>query len=274
MPATTGPGLARLKFVLTSTTVHKVNVAAFASEFTYVEANHSEVRPSTPLEIRVDCKPGTDVVVVVYSPVETKPAVGDVFSLPKEGAKASERNLKNHSFFHQLEWAHQVRGVSHVSAQLAGELFTSIDRSFVLYATDPKASHCGLLMGEPVLLFDVLVLQPNGRFAECERNVDDFLSPTPPATLAMPAPEQPVLHTYNTWNEEEFVGRAATDPRIAKYVAKKEIARQCDIKTWEKLARQVAKQCQEDALFKERDAIRASLAKLFMGEETKRLEAP
>ncbi len=308
IPASAEAQSVRVHFVLTTTAPHKVLVAAFASEPTRVSlqdfgAEHQfELRASAPLKFWVSSKPNTEIVVVAFSPIETQPSSEDVFSRPSASAKVSERTLRRHSVIPLLQRAHLGGGVSHASATLARDLFTTIDRSLVLYATDTTTSRCGLAVGEPVLLLDVRVMQPNGRVTECASNVEDYLSTTPPSTLVLPAPEQPVLHTYNTWDEEEFAGRAATDPRIAKYLAKKAIARECDIKTWEKLdpsgrashydvisydakgkvksvegygdklSRQVTAQCHEDALFKERDLIRAAAAKTFVAEEKKRLE--
>lgn len=288
-----------------------------------VQANGAIVRPDAPLSAKVYGRPGAATLVVTDETTAAATA-RDVYSVPPTFAKLEERQLDLYllAMNHKNPF-HDPHG--HDAALLAGELFRTIDKRLVVYATAPapqyrredrvgewRAWDCGFDVGEPLLILRVhgwgnsqtaKLLRATGQSCDLRAPLVNHVSPTPPAQLVLPPPTLPAINqSLNRWKDEEFIPLADTNPRIAKYKATKEAAQKCSDALWKKLdpdasanrydvvtysggkvkkveslteknQRQVDATCKLQPIFKERDAIRVSLAATYRKDTEARLAA-
>ncbi|HEY1553748.1 MAG TPA: hypothetical protein VGF94_02885 [Kofleriaceae bacterium] len=259
------------------------------------------IHPGEPLSVDVYGDGGTQLTVVVTERDKTAATARDIYGAPAAGASIDDRALAKHSFIGTGRF-----GVSLDSAELARDLFTTIDPAFVVYGTAERPE-CRLHAGEPVLLVHhSTILHANGDLEDCSFRAGeparDFLTATRPAHLALP----PVLALQSDeheriWADESFLARADRDKGIAAYKAVKATASACYEREWSRLDpdhkadnydivsyqngkvskvesygdrifRKVHAACHLENLEKQRAAIYARLAKSFQAEEQARLD--
>ncbi len=297
--------------VITATTGHFLEVHLFGGgkagglghdgDMMSKRMESGEVHADQPFEIDAIGDPGADAVVVVTELNKTVPTIHDVYGAPPPGASVGDHALSLYGFFNMTQ-DHVTRD----SALLTHELFMNLDPAFFVYGVANPATSCGVVPGEPLLLFDAnRIAHANGLLEDCRFNdvnhIADVLTTKHPAKVTMPAfvaprPDQQRL----IWEDEDFLVKADTDKGIAAYKQAKARAAACSKREWDKrdpnrtanrlavvsfshgkvsevqnlgdkLAGEVYVACRLEAIAKQRDAIYARLAKEFEREEKARL---
>ncbi len=214
------------------------------------------VRPDAPFQVKIKGRPGPAAIAIVDE--TTTPTARQVYAVPAKLEKLEDRDLDQYVL--ALNYKDPfIQTHSHDSAALAANLFLTIDKQLVVYATatapevrsdDRKTElwrswECGFDVGEPLLILRVHgwgqtqtsdVLRATGQKCHLRGPLARHVSTTRPAQLVMPPPVLPAINqSLNRWKDEEFLRLAEANPRIAKYKSTKEAARKCSDALWDKL---------------------------------------
>ena len=263
------------------------------------------LEPEEPWQIEVSSRDDRGFELVVLDPDETPLDHRLVFGHPPAGATVEQRTLTDYSLFNTVFFIRATRDRLDPIAFAHG-LFTTIDERFFVYATRPQkcsGAEEPLIVGEPLVAryaASGLDLQrANGQYLRCNDNDrNPYLSIERPQQVNMPPAVKPqVQYVENLWKEEEFAGRASSNPRIAKYLEHKAKVEACFDREWdeldpdhkasrydvvevsggkvrrveglaEQINRKVDQRCGMSKLVRERTAIRQAIAK----EDAKRVE--
>lgn len=306
---------------ITSKTARKISVIVLGG-YAYRGYSGSEridsvkVSPDEPLEFDVQSVKGEDKrpwhVIVRDDEQTTFTGKTAVYGNPRAGAKLQERVLDDYSV---LSAGVRIAGdQSQSSPEFAAELFTTVDERFFVWLKKERPCHDAtgpISAGEPLLLDflggnSVNLRRANGERAMCyidNADLDLELTTERPAELVMPPAVPPkVSETGNIWNDEEFLPRAESVPRIAAYKERKAKVSACFDKEWSKhdpdgkagdydviqydsrgnvkkvesmsdrIFRKVDRVCKVTALEKEREGIREQLRKEGEAASAKSIE--
>ena len=266
------------------------------------QRNDDMVRPDEPLAIDVFSEQPASVWVVVEEPNKTVATESDIYGAPSADAPVADRSLSQYSRIVAPST------MTRASADLAGRLFTTVDPSFFVYASDAHNLGCRLVAGEPLLLFaNDEVMHANGRVETCSfqppERLTDVITTRRPPSLVMPEIADPQSDEHEMiWHDEDFLSAADHDKTIGAYKAAKATASACYSREWarldpdgkadqydvvtrqngkvtkvegygDRIFRQVYNACRLSAMEQQRDAIYKRLAKTFKADERKRLDA-